>query len=589
MTSMTDSSRRQNFEPALFALAFLLALVLRLWLLGEVPLSDDEARWAMQAFDLTKGLHPAIDPQPAYVLLTALAFYVLQASNFAARLIPALAGSALALAPMFFRDRLGNKPAVILAFVLAFEPGLLSMSRQAGSPIIVVSAVILAWGFWRTGNLRVAGILAGLALLSGPLLWPGLIGLAAAYGLSRVLFASEELDEAETETLSFDRQSLITLGVYALGTYLALGSLFLLAPGGLGAGIASLPAYFQGWLAASDVPVLRLGAALLFYQPLAILLAVVALVRGIRNGDRLVVLLGLWLLTALFLALIYPSRQVADLAWALIPLWVLASLEVARYLVPIQDGVWETLGMLALTLAILFFAGSNFITMALVNMDWQTVVRDIGPIGLTAPQVYLAVVVGALLLLAASVALVGYGWSKDVAFQGSLWGVLAALAFYTLSASMAGGNLRTYRTSELWSSGPRTMQAQALLDQMDNFSLWSKGAPRALDVSVAGLDSPALHWLLRDWPNVTYSSEPTLTGTPAFVIASDQLSAPELTAGYRGQDFVWRNYPAWNTIQLSDWLHWTILHDVPEGEGRIILWTRSDVFVDSQNAISPAP
>jgi len=582
---MIDSSRRPNLETILFVLAVLLAFALRLLRLGEIPLSDDEARWAMQAFDLTKGLHPAIGPQPIYVLLTALVFYVSQASNFAARLIPALAGSALVFAPMFFRDRLGSKAALVLSFVLALEPGLLGMSREAGSPIIVLSAVIFVFGFWRTGNLRAAGILAGVALLSGPALWPGLIGLAIAYSLSRGLFSSDET-ESEMEQPLFDRQSLITVGAYALGTYLALGSLFLLVPGGLGAGLASIPTYLQGWLDFSDVPAMRLLTALTFYQVLAIVLAVASLARGIGQHDRLVMSLGLWLLVSLVLAIVYPSHQVSDLVWALIPLWTLASIEAAHHLIPAQDGVWGTLGMMALTLAILFFVGTNFVTVSLVALDTQTVARSFGPIDLTAPQVYWLVILGALILLAASVALVAYGWSIQVAVQGSLWGLLVAFFIYTFSASMGAANLRTQRTLELWPSGLRTIQANALLDQMNDFSRTKIGVAQALDVSVAGVDSPALRWLLRNW-DAAYSSEPTLTGNPAFVIASDQLSAPELDSAYRGQEFVLRNNPGWNAMQSVDWLRWIILHQAPEEQKKIILWTRSDIFTDSQNITTP--
>src|SRR5258706_12797578 len=241
INSMTDSTRRQNLETVLFALAFGLAIGVRLLRLGEVPLSDDEARWAMQAFDLTKGLHPALGPQPVYVLLTALVFYALQASNFAARLIPALAGSALVFAPMFFRDRLGNKAALALAFVLALEPGLLGMSREAGSPIIAVSAVIFAWGFWRIGNLRAAGILGGMALLSGPALWPGLLGLAVAYGLSRGLFHPSDEKTSDIQEPLFDRQDLIMAGNVLLVTSLSPprpGSPF---PAGAGGGPRSTP------------------------------------------------------------------------------------------------------------------------------------------------------------------------------------------------------------------------------------------------------------------------------------------------------------------------------------------------------------
>jgi hypothetical protein len=584
---MTDSSRRPNLETILFVLAVFLAFALRLLRLGELPLSDEEARWAMQAFDFTKGLHPVIGPQPAYVLLTALVFYVFQASNFAARLLPALAGAALVFAPRFFRDRLGGKVALVLAFALALEPGLLAVSRQAGSPIMVFSAVVFAWGFWRTGNLRGAGIMAGLALLSGPLLWPGLIGLVITYFLSRSLLPASDQESSDTEKQPlFDRQKLITAGAYALGTYLAIGSLFLLAtPGGLSAGLASLPAYLSGWVPIDlgGVSGLYLLLALVVYEFFAVVLAAISLVRGIREQDRLTISLGLWLAVALAIALIYPSRQVADLVWVLIPLWSLAALEFARYLNPIRDGVWETLGMTALTIAILIFALFNFLTIAVSPLNMNDVMRNIGSISLTNGQVYGSVVLGSLLLLGASVALVGYGWSKDVAFQGSTWGLLIAFVFYTMSASMAAANLRTHTTQELWAPGPQTVQAEAVLNQMNDLSGWDTGVSQGLDVFVSGIDSPALRWMLRDW-NATYSSAPTLTGTPSFVVASSELTTLELTSAYRGQEFVWRGYPTWDTIQPSDWLRWAISHNVPNGQDKIVLWTRSDIFVDARSS-----
>ncbi len=565
---MMETSRSQNLENGLLALAFGLALALRLLRLGETPLSDDEARWAMQAFDLTRGARPAIGPQPAYVMLTALAFYVFQASNFAARLIPALFGSALVFAPTFFRDRLGNKAALILAFILALEPGLLSLSRLAGSPIMAVSAVVLAWGLWRAGKIQAAGLLAGVALLSGVSLWLGLLGLVAAYSLSRG-FLLASVDKKEEPVPSFDRKDLLTAGGFALGLYLALGSMFLLAPGGLGAGLASIPAYFGGWINFTDVPGTRLLAALLFYQPLALILAIATLARGLPRRDPLTVSLASWLLAALVLAFANPSRQVADLAWALIPLWALAALELARHLIPIQDGTWETLGMMGLTVSILVFAGLNFATISLVSLD------------ATAIQLRWGVLIGALALLALSVGLVAFGWSMQTALQGSLWGALAAAVIYTLTTSIGAAGLRTVRSIEMWPSGPLTMQAGALSGQMNDLARWKTGADRSLDVAVAGLDSPALRWMLRDW-NATYS-DLTISGDPSLAIVTEQLSSPDLEAAYRGQSFFWRSYPGWNQLTLADWLTWINTRDLPLGQENILLWVRNDVFVNSQN------
>lgn len=565
---MIDTSRERNLDFGLFVLAFGLALVLRLLRLGEIPLSDAEARWAMQALDLTRGLRPEIGTQPGYVVLTALTFFAFQASNFAARLIPALFGAALVFTPYYFRDWLGRKPALVLAFFLALDPGGLALSRLADGPVIAITAALFAWGFWRTGRLRAAGILAGVALLGGPQLWPGLLGLLVANGLLRGFLPKET--ETPVNSAPFDRQSLITLGLSAAGTYLLLGSFFLLVTGGLSAGLAALPEYLSGWLDFSDVPAWRLLLGLVSYELFPVLLALAGLVRGLLKRDPRVIALGVWLASALILALAYPSRQVADLAWVLLPLLALAAVEISSYLTPVQDGVWETLGMAVFTIAILIFAVMNFTSIALVSMDQNTLWLRWG------------ILLGSILLLALSIVMVGFGWSVPVAIQGSLWGALTVFAVYQLSAAVAAGGLRTYRTTEMWLSGPYTNQATALVSQMNDLSRWKTGSNAALDVTLLGVDSPALRWVLRDW-SVTSSLALTSAETPAMLIAPEQFSQPEIESQYRGQDLIWRSYPLWNQALPSDWLRWSLLHEFSDGDEKLILWVRGDIFIDSQN------
>jgi hypothetical protein len=125
-----------------------------------------------------------LGPQPGYFLPTSLIFFIFGSSDFTARIIPALAGSLLVLVPFILRDRLPGKSAVILAFFLAVEPGLLAMSRTAGSPILAVSFTLLALSLWLTRHPRWAGFFGALALLSGPSLWPGLIALGIAWAVA---------------------------------------------------------------------------------------------------------------------------------------------------------------------------------------------------------------------------------------------------------------------------------------------------------------------------------------------------------------------------------------------------------------------
>lgn len=577
---MTNNSRERNFEYGLYALAFGSALTLRLLRLGELPLGDDEARWALQALDFVKGLRPVIGHQPGYVVLTGLVFFILQTSNFAARLVPAVFGALLTLTPFNFRDRLGSKPALVLAFFLAIDPGFLALSRLAGSPVLVISALVFAWGTWRKGNLRIAGIWTGIALLNGPLLWPGLLGLAIAYGLRRGLLPASQEPLPTVTSPSPTNQHPLTLPAFAAGTYVLLGSFFLLASGGLSAGLASIPAYFGGWLDFTDVPGLRLLVGLAAYELLAILLAISGLVRGIFKRNELTITLGLWLLASLVLALAYPSRQMADLAWVLVPLLVLAAVEAVEMLQVASLMSWETVGTAAFTAAILVFAALNYSAIALTPMDQSAV------------QLRMWVLLGSLGLLIVSLAMVGLGWSISTAVQGGLWGSMLVLAIYTLSTAVASGGLRTYRTFEMWPASPYTGQVKTLVSQMDDLSRWKTGVNSALDVTIAGVDSPALLWTLRDWP-VTQIPDANLSGrTPDVLIVSDQFSSevvpvPELDADiqstYRGQDLIWRIYPLWDQGLMTDWLRWSILHEFPQNDEKLILWVRNDIFIDSQN------
>ena len=662
---MTDNSREHNFEheiipvlgwDGLYLLAFGLAVAIRLLRLGEIPLGDDEARWALQALDLAKGLHTTMGPQPAYVVLTGVLFFAVQASNFAARLIPALFGAVLCLVPFYFRDRLGSKPALVLAFFLAFDPTLLGISRLAGSPIMAVSAWLLAWGTWRNANLRAAGIWAGIALLSGPALWPGVIGMLVSYGLLRGFFsaqvqktqvvgkskenkstasneiipgrfagqitpdtagetlwdnpgsrtgmeaakedtqsrtivnkmdadgnvsASAEQADKEQEPAAFwyvanlpslpNAKALLLMFFYAAGTYLILGSLFLMASGGLSAGLASIPAYFGGWLSAPGVPLTRLLLGLGIYEFLAILLAAAGLLRGILKRDYLTIMLGAWLLVALVLALAYPARQLADLVWVLLPLISLAALEFSSYLVPILDGTWETIGMAVFTSALLVFALLNYFAIALTAMDSTDV------------QLRWWILFGSIALLLVSLAMVAFGWSFGVAIQGGLWGCLLILFIYTFATSVASAELRTSPTFEMWPTSAFIGQPETLLNQMNDLSRWKMGTKTAMDVTIAGVDSPALRWLLRDWEVTSLPDASLGAATPMIVISDSKSIQTSIAKSYRGQSLSWRVTPLWDHGLLADWLRWSILHEFPKDEEKIVLWTRSDVFIDSQN------
>ena len=184
-------------QTALYIIAFLLALAVRLIRLGTWTLTDLEAQWALQALGVAQGAHPALGSNPAYVLLTTIVFFFYGGgTNFWARFVPALAGSCLVFVPFLFRERLKPRPSLILAFFLAFDPGLVALSRQAGSSILAVTFVLFAWGFWQRKQSRLAGVFAGLALLSGASLWEGLLGLGLTWAILQAMEARRKTESA---------------------------------------------------------------------------------------------------------------------------------------------------------------------------------------------------------------------------------------------------------------------------------------------------------------------------------------------------------------------------------------------------------
>jgi len=566
---MSDTNQVNKQEFYLFVLAFGIALFLRLLRLGELPLGDIESSWALQALDLSKGLRTGMGSQPAYVIFTGLLFYVFQAGNLAARFVPAFFGAILTVIPYQFRNKLGTRTAVILAFFLAFDPGFLAISRTAGSPVLAVTTLLFLFAAWNKRNYGTAGKLAGFALLTGPFLWPGILGLLFAKlisnGLGVTVFSSEQTGDNP------GRAGWIKIISYALITYVLAGSLFLLASGGLSAGVASLPEYLGGFINFSDITAARMLFALVTYELLAVLLAAAAIVRGFIVRDSLVISMGSWFISALVFSLVYPSRQVSDLAWSLIPLLVLASIELEKHLSPIIEGKWETISMMIFTAAILGFATLNYFAIALTPLD---------PAAL---QLRWYILIGSLGLLLVSIAMVGFGWSISTAVQGGIWGSLMVMVFCSLSMSAAAAELKTNPTYELWNPGPYIGQQKTLINQLNDLSRWKKGTNTTLEVTIAGVKSPALLWTLRDWKVSILDDLNLANNSPEVVVATDQFSSTQIESVYRGQDFTWRVYPAWDQGLTADWLKWTIIHEFPKSEEKLILWVRSDIFIDSQN------
>jgi hypothetical protein len=360
---------------------------------------------------------------------------------------------------------------------------------------------------------------------------------------------------------------------WALGTLVTAGSLFFLSPKGLPAFVASFGIFLRGWWTFSDVQLWRPLLALPAYEILPLAFGIAGLVRGILKRDTGTFRLGIWALVALLLALIYPGKQTGDLVWFLMPLWLLAAGELARHFDFQNGNHWELAGTVTVVVAFLVFGWLNLASIA--NMDWAS--------DLVRTRLWL--VAAMVLLIVLSLLLVGTGWSLSVARLGGVWGVLIPLTLFTISMSTGAAGLREPLTVELWQPEPRIGRVDIFLKVATQISDLNRGYANQLPLTILNEDSPALHWLFRDW-QVQEVNDLAPDATPELIITpSGNLS---LTAKYRGEPLVLHEVADWSKASSANWLKWFMYRQMPLLRDNLILWVRSDLMLDNQDT-APAP
>ncbi len=168
-------------------------------------------------------------------------------------------------------------------------------------------------------------------------------------------------------------------------------------------------------------------ASLIAYQPLAVILGLIAIVRGWIYGSKRAMRLSIWMLVALLLAVFYPFHQVSDLVWMLIPLWSLAALELAGAVNILPAERRQVVGVAGLSIFILFFVWLQFLAITTLPI----------PSSQASDSIWL--MAGSLALLVICILLVGVGWSARTAQFGATWGIALALGIYSFGAMLSAG------------------------------------------------------------------------------------------------------------------------------------------------------
>jgi hypothetical protein len=589
--------KRFSYEHILFLTAFVIALVIRFYQLGKAPLTDEEAYWANQALMVSKGeTNLEMGPNPGYILLTGFIFSFFGSSEFTARLLPVLAGCLVILIPWIVRLKIRGGVTqrvglLILAFGLALDPGLGILARQAGGPMMAISFAIAALVFFFLGNAIASGVFTGLALLSGPAIYPGLLSLGIAGAIvlywkkrSPVVLSNDgaPINDVFIKGTGEWKTYAVRFFLAAFGTILIIGTFFFKYPQGIGAWLSSLQVYLEGWRLSSGTPIGLTFMAWIVFELLALIFFLSAFIRLIIQyiNDQarislLLIFIYFWLVFALLLVVVYPSREVTELGWTIIPLWFIAAGELA-ILLPVKN-----VSPISVILALFTFI--------LMSLFWFTL-SAISKLPATnyALDMRLLVPVGVLILLGLSAALVSLGWTSEVAQKGLAWGMCGALLIYSFSALSGAAYQRSGDPVELWGSLPGSGQNDLFEQTLGDISRQLTGIVGFADI-IATPDSQSLRWALRNYHQARFVNAPPTGELPSVVITPAEQESPELAAAYTGQDFVWWTWRGWSGTLPPNPIQWLNYREAPVQNQKIILWIRSDLLPGAASAPSEIP
>lgn len=586
-----DPARSLSLPIRVVILLVLLALglVLRVAELDRVPLTGDEARGALAAWRVVSPSAPGetiIPDSPLLFALHSVAFSTFGATEMSVRIGTALAGLALAFTPLLFRTLLGDLRALALVALLSFSPVLLAASRF-DSPAVwsMLAAVGALWALWRwLATARPAFAIAATALYGSVFLLADPAGLAlalillAALGLTALWGRQSGYQAVDLRGWPWGR------GLLALAlTVFVTATLFALHLPGLAAVAEALTRGAAGFAGPrADQPWAYVLLTALFYEPMTFVFAIIAIFGLVRGAPRPVdMFLLAWATVALIVAAFYGGAP-GHALWLTMPLAALAASTVAgllgrethRYFDIPAWGKW----LLALVVVALLLVLS-------INLQGvgRTLLAGAGdaPLDLRLGLVNLVWAGIALALIVLGVLLVSTLWGAHAALRGAALGLLGFSMVTSVGAGWSAAVTRAHDPVEWWHPVATTRQTPLLRETLLEVMRRESGGFPLLPVHVMAPQDGVVAWLLRDFPNAVFISDPEMARQMPVALLPPLSESPALAGSYVGQQFIIQQRWSWANLRPVDLPAWWLQRRVrvgPVAESAVVLWLRQDVY-----------
>lgn len=617
-----------TLEVLLYVALIALSVTLRTVQLGSVPLSEAEAHDALAALrQADPGVpgEPLVANSPITFALHTLDFNLFVPGDAVARFPGVLAGVLLALAPVLWRRYLNPLPPLIMSLLLVLSPTVLLASRTTSpalwTMLLALAAPYVVLRFVETGHRGYA--IAATAAVGAMIFLTEAAGflavLALGLGVVFALLTEDDPDAAAPRELrALLRRWPWSGGLLAAGALIVLvPTVFFLIPDGLSAVGKVVTGAWEGFVERpADVPVAFPMWVALRYEFGLVLFGLIAVVHAIRFGGFFERAVAGWFLAGLMFAVGYAGAGAAHALWIVLPLVVLVSLMVVRWLVERPTVVWivPAWGMplhALLTLVLWLAVGMSVVLLGKLLMvdlpdgvtnlrmlaeslvsgvyNRDTASAEVALVGETQVlsyvlgylQLRLLLIMLVTLLIGVLFFLMGSLWGARTGWRGLALGTLSALLL--LSFGVGGRAALEHATDarELWFPHPVTDDVHELRDVLRTMSLRENGTPYQIAITAQVPEDGILAWALRDYPYTTFVRALGPQVHTPVVLASAEGPRPQLGADYIGR--LLEPYSAWDTSLLSwrDVILWYYRGASEVGAAPVDplrIWVRGDVY-----------